>query len=186
MAKAITTNRLIIKPALDDSDKTEEILSRIIAADEFEFYFGTCNSETNRKNFTVNQSGFYNIFDRENNLVGYVGVHREEPDYEVEIYIFAQYRRRGFATETLSAIIGAAFSGKIEAITEDFEKIVSSVRKENLPSRAMMEKFGFVKGEEPTVFFIDTNQKFVNLKLVNYCITRERFSQLGTKFTDYA
>ena len=182
MGKVIAANRLILKPVLDDSDRTEEILLQIIAADEFEFYFGICNSETNRKNFTVKQNGFYNIFDRENNLVGYVGVHREESDYEVEIYIFAQYRRRGFATETLTAIIGAAFSGEIETITEDFEKIVSSVRKENQPSRAMMEKFGFVKGEEHTVFFIDTNQKFVNLELVNYFITRERFSKL----TDYA
>ncbi len=175
MEKVISTERLILKPTLDDIDKTEEILSQIIAADEFEFYFGIDNSEINRKQFSVYKKGFYNIFDRENNLVGYVGVHREETDYEVEIYIFAQYRRRGFAKETLSAIIDAAFSGEIEAITEDFEAIVSSVREENLPSRAMMESIGF--GEENQIFgfFIVDDMNFVNLKLVYYRLTREKF-----------
>ena len=99
MAKVIKSKGLILKPTLDDIDRTEAVLSQIIAADEFELYFGFEASEMNKKQFTLMKEGFYNIFDSKGTFLGYIGVHREEPDYEVEIYIFS---KNSFTGKTLN------------------------------------------------------------------------------------
>ena len=99
MAKVIKSKGLVLKPTLDDIDRTEAVLSQIIAADEFELYFGFEALEMNKKQFTLMKEGFYNIFDSKGSFLGYIGVHREEPDYEVEIYIFS---KNSFTGKTLN------------------------------------------------------------------------------------
>lgn len=169
----IKTERLLLKSTLTDIDRTKEMFSEISAANEIEAYFGI---PTKEEIFSIKFPGFFNIYHNEQ-YIGYVALHRDNnktDDYEAEIYIITRYRRQGFAEEALKALIGAAFCGDIIG---KVDRITSSVKQENAPSRALMLKIGFVQEKECVCFVVNEHQKFVALELVQFYLTRELFTR---------
>ncbi|MBR3834453.1 MAG: GNAT family N-acetyltransferase [Lachnospiraceae bacterium] len=182
----IETSRLIIEPA-SVVDKSGELANAIHEADEFEWYYGIEETEERLKQININFKGFYNIFDLENIFIGYVGFSREDEDYEIEIYILKEFRGLGYGKECLMTMLKEAFEGNIEdTVKEDFSRIISSVKVENVPSRSLMESCGFLenkeKGDLCILFRIPDDDEDVALGkpiyLAHYYITRERFLSL--------
>lgn len=186
----IKTKRLIIEPA-SAVDKSRKLAAAIHEADEFEWYYGIEETEERLAQIDINRKRFYNIFDLDNNFVGYVGFSEEEDDYEVEIYILKEFRRKGYGKESLMAMLKEAFEGNIaDTVKEDFPRIISSVKIENHPSRALMESCGFQENKEMGDFCIlfriptdededdDDRDLGTPIFLVHYYITRERFLSL--------
>ncbi len=74
-------------------------------------------------------------------------------------YIFKGYRKKGYATEALSCILQKIFGSELfverESIREGIitERIVSTVRRENVASQKMMEKLGFKRNENMAIGF---------------------------------
>lgn len=181
--RRIETERLIIESTFV-VDKSKELMHAIHEADEFEWYFGVEETEQRLMEASIRRKWFYNIFDRERNFVGYLGFHRDGDDYEIEIYIIKEFRQRGYARESLKAMMREAFAGNVmDTSKEDITRIVSSVRKENMPSRALMESCGFEPNKDVADFCIlfqvslDDDQLGEPIFLAHYCITRERFQQ---------
>ena len=186
LKKSIVTQRLLLEPAICD-DSSRELAEAIHKAGEFEWYFGVTETPERLRELSIKRKLFYNIFDSDRNFIGYVGFHKDEQWYEVEIYIIKKYRRRGYAKESLTAILLEAFNGRIEGVTEvEFGKVTASVRKENHASRALMESCGFQQNKEiglsllfPTDNEEDEEQelgKFIDL--VHYFITKEMFEEI--------
>ena len=175
--RRIETERLIIESTFI-VDKSKELVQAIHEAGEFEWYFGVEETEQRLKDASIRRKWFYNIFDRERNFVGYLGFHQDGDDYEIEIYIIKEFRRRGYARECLKVMMREVFEGNIiDTSEEDIARIVSSVRKENMPSRALMESCGFEQNKDVADFCIlfqvslDDEQLGEPIFLAHYCIT---------------
>ncbi|MBP3622425.1 MAG: GNAT family N-acetyltransferase [Lachnospiraceae bacterium] len=176
------TERLIMESA-HIVDKSKDIANAIHKAGEFEWFYGIKETKERLEMISINCKCFYNIFDREGKFLGYVGFSPEGEDYEVEIYIIKKYRRRGYATECLNRMIREAFLGSIEDIQDkNFTKIVSSVRKENIPSCALMEKCGFENSKAVADLCVlfhmmpdeEPDKMGAPIFMKHYCITREK------------
>lgn len=127
---------------------------------EFEFYFGVRETPGRLSEISINRELFYSIYEeKSSNLLGYLGFTEIENALEVEIYIFKEYRKRGYATEALSCILRKIFASELfverESIRERIktERIVSTVRRENIASQKMMEKLGFKRNENIAIGF---------------------------------
>lgn len=182
--RKIETERLVIEPAFI-VDKSKEFAKAIYEAGEFEWYFGLEETNERLKEISIKRKGYYNIFDKMKNFIGYLGFYRQDGDYEIEIYILKEYRRKGYAEESLKVMLGEAFEGNIIGTRkEDFTRIVSSVRKENLPSRMLLEKCGFEPNQEIAEFCMlfhispEDDELGKPIILANYYITRDKFMQM--------
>ena len=181
--RKIRTARLAIEPAFIE-DRSKELAEAIHLADEFEWYFGIEETFERLKELSIKRKMFYNIFDAERHFIGYVGFHREEDAYEIEMYILKQFRKNGYAKESLVAMLDEAFNGRIPGTKlEDFSKIISSVRIENHASRKLMESCGFEENKEIgfclLYYVADFDDELGNpIQLVHYYITRENFESM--------
>ena len=122
--RRIETERLIIESTFI-VDKSKELVQAIHEAGEFEWYFGVEETEQRLKDASIRRKWFYNIFDRERNFVGYLGFHQDGDDYEIEIYIIKEFRRRGYARECLKVMMREVFEGNIiDTSEEDIANLV--------------------------------------------------------------
>ena len=175
----IRTKRLILESATV-VDKTKEFLQAIREAKEFEWYYGMRETEENLNEVNISRERFYNIFDQDGNFIGYIGFSMEYKYYALELYIIKAYRRKGYAYESMMAIIKEAFEGNIPRMEKTrLSKIVSTIRKENEPSRLLMEKCGFEPEEKTsTICIVFPEADFDNpIFVVKYFITKERYEE---------
>lgn len=174
------SNRLILVDATID-DRSLEFARAIHSAGEFEWYFGIEETPERLIELKINKKGFYNILDMGGNFIGYVGVRYKDPEPEIEIYIIEEYRRNGYAKEALRVMLTKAFDEGFDGI--DIQKLISSVRKENLPSQKLMESCGFEQNKDigfcMLVFFSEESDEPISqpVELVHYYITREMFEK---------
>lgn len=112
----LKTKRLVLKPAWLN-DRSAEFAEAIHRAGDFELYFGIPESKLYLNMLSISRPMFFNVLDRKNgSFIGYIGFHREDSGYEVEVYILAPYRRYGYAKEALTAAIKAVFDGNLDGI----------------------------------------------------------------------
>jgi len=179
----IKTERLIIEPVLLE-DKSKELAKAIHEADEFEWYFGIKETEERLKELSINEEGFYNIFDSDKNFIGYVGFYKDTEFYNVEIYVLKSFRKNGYAKECLIAMMEEFFSGRVAGTAKyDISKIVSSVRKENIVSQRLLKACGFEENKEMDsclLFYIEDLDDELGepIQLAHYHITREKFKTM--------
>ena len=172
------------------------ILKReVVNANEFEMYYGLkCAPETLAQIDLADplffdivahdmSSGDMKIYD---GSVGYIGLTaRKDGVYEAEIYIYPKFRRRGYAEEAINMLLDRAFRGLLTEGSENIavREITASVRVENEPSRALMQKIGFEYDEKGILMPVVISEYALDgmLRLVNYRMTRERFERLAAR-----
>ena len=163
---------------LEDRFKEE-----IKAAGEFEIYFGVHETENNYAYIRLRRPLFYCIKIKKD-IIGYIGFTEEAGTLEPEIYIFKQYRNKGFGSRVLKKFIDIAFNegltkernGKEEKIFP--EKMVSTVRVENEYSRRMMTTCGFIENEEASAMFrvfIGEDGEFEPIDVKEYYLTKKQY-----------
>ena len=162
----------------------------IINANEFEMYYGLkCAPETLAQidladplffDIAINDmsDGDMKIYD---GSVGYIGLtERKDGVYEAEIYIYPKFRRRGYAVEAINMLLDRAFRGSLKEGSENVNvrEVTASVRIENEPSRTLMQRIGFELDEKGILMPIVISEYALDgmLRLVNYCMTKERFA----------
>lgn len=158
--RQVYTQHLLIDPKWHTGVDVR-IREEIHNSGEFEFYFGVKETPERLSEISINRELFYSIYEeKSSNLLGYLGFTPIENDsLEVEIYIFKGYRKKGYATEALSCILQKIFGSELfverESIREGIitERIVSTVRRENVASQKMMEKLGFKRNENMAIGF---------------------------------
>ena len=157
-------------------------------AGDFEAYFGIPASRKHYAEIELNRPMYYCI-KLDNQYVGYIGFNAGEGEgtLEPEIYIFQDYRRQGYGTLVLRAMVEKAFhdglpSEKWEECIDNPKifpsKLVASVRVENTPSQKLMEKCGFRENKDAVkaVRFItdNTSDKIIaGVEVLEYTIAKE-------------
>ncbi len=172
------------------------ILKReVVNANEFEMYYGLkCTPETLAQidladplffDIEIHDmpGGDMKIYD---GSVGYIGLtERKDGVYEAEIYIYPNFRRRGYALEAVNVLLDRAFCGLLKEDSESINvrEITASVRIENEPSRALMQKIGFEYDEKGILMPVVVSEYALDgmLRLVNYRMTKERFERLAER-----
>ena len=183
----------------DNGNRASFVLStlkrEIINANEFEMYYGLkCAPETLSQidladplffDIAINDmsGGDLKIYD---GSVGYIGLTARKDDvYEAEIYIYPKFRRRGYAVKAINMLLDCAFRGALKEGSESItvREITASVRIENEPSRALMQKIGFELDEKGILMPVVISEYALDgmLRLVNYRMTRERFERLAAR-----
>lgn len=176
---------------------TEVFKKEIKAAGDFESYYGTHETDDAYNRIDLCRPLFYCIKIKRN-FIGYIGFNGAENILEPEIYIFKQYRNKGYGTRVLNKFIDIAFKdGLLKEWREENKddkppkyirkkkllipsKIVSTVRVENVNSRRMMKVCGFEKNKEfaaKAVAFIneDNERDFDLIDVVEYYLTKEKY-----------
>ncbi len=172
------------------------ILKReVVYANEFEMYYGLkCAPETLAQ-IDLADPLFFDIVIHDmsdgdmkayDGSVGYIGLSERKDDvYEAEIYIYPKFRRRGYAEEAIGILLDRAFRGALREGSEGIavREVTASVRVENEPSRALMEKIGFECDEKGILMPVVVSEYALDgmLRLVNYRMTRERFERLAAR-----
>ena len=158
----IKIQELEIYPAFSwmSHDLNEEFKQALKAAGDFEQYYGIKETEDKYDEIDLRRPFFYSI---KNNgkFIGYIGFHGEDTALEPEIYIFKQYRNKGYGTRVLKRFVDLAFTDglvrtsreKKEKETVFPEKLVSTVRIENEYSKRLMLECGFRENKEVSHLF---------------------------------
>ena len=162
---------------LDDRFKTE-----IKTAGEFESYYGIPETDEIYDHIELRKPLFYCIKIKES-FIGYVGFNGDENALEPEIYIFKQYRNKGYGSRVLKKFVDMAFKDGLlkenkKAIIP--KKLVSTVRIENEYSRQMMKACGFVENNEAAAIFMgvisEDGEVFDPVEVKEYYLTKEQYS----------
>ena len=74
---------------------------------------------------------FYSI-KRNGKFIGYLGFHGEDTALEPEIYIFKQYRNKGYGTRVLKRFVNMAFTDGLMRVSRD--------KAEKKPGRLIIEQ----------------------------------------------
>lgn len=123
---------------------------------EFEQYYGVKETEDRYDMIQINQPLFWGIYVRDkekdiNAFIGYIGLPTGTDDFDIEIYIFKEYRRKGYGKIALQTLVEYAKEGRLKVydkITQEIKsyipkQIQATVRAENEAGRALMESCGF-------------------------------------------
>lgn len=180
----MNNKRLILTDATLD-DRSEEFAAAICEAQEFEWYYGIKETPEIYSEIKINRKGYYNIFDKKQRFIGYVGIHYEDEEPEIELYILKKFRRKGLAKETLTTILSHVFYEGIGG--KKLTKVIASVRSENTNAIKLMEHCGFKRNTAVAfcmkVFFCEEKDDPIGevLDVVDYFITREMFEEIYGK-----
>ncbi len=140
-ASVINTDRLVLK-SMTDSEWTD-IVDHVFDNDECRFQFGYEKSDDLRDMVAVPYREaviYYSVFLKDE-LIGYIGL---TPDTDnLEFYIVNEYRRNGYACETIRAFISLCVEGSITG--EPHNEFSAEVISENKPCIMLLEKLGFTK-----------------------------------------
>lgn len=141
------TSKLLLEPL--NQSEWENYLEHLDMYNEYYFQYGYEDKDELLPFIqTPGDMGIYYTIKKSgtNEMVGYVGITPEldELPYDnLEIYIFNEYRREGYAYEALSVIIDEYLRGRLtERIPQE---IVAETLYENKPTIYLLEKLGFVK-----------------------------------------
>lgn len=163
------------------------IREEIHVANEFEFYFGVTETLERLKEVSINRELYFSIYLKESNqLIGYLGFSENGDAWEPEIYIFKGHRGKGYGTEALKGMLYELLTeglvvkmdGKKENVVT--ERVVSTVRVENIASQRMMEKLGFQKLEKVACCFAgyinpEKEEDSSIFEIVEYAMTKQAF-----------
>ena len=164
----------------------EEFKRALKEAGDFENYYGIEETEDKYDEIDIQRPLFYSIKNY-GNFIGYIGFHGEDAALEPEIYIFKQYRNKGYGTRVLKRFVDIIFSdGLIKTSGEEGEKetvlpdkLVSDVRVENEYSKKMMLACGFRENKEAAATYrliIDENDSEVGfVEVSEFEITKEDY-----------
>ena len=175
--------------SVECGDKYDKIfLKEVKKAGDFEMYFGFPASRKAYADIHLNRPYFYCIR-LGGSYIGYIGfsVNEKENSMEPEIYIFQDYRNKGYGTKVLLKMAEIVFRDGLPNF-KDVEdetiicpsKLVSTVRVENIPSKKLMEKCGFnidPEVESDVLFITDLKkEEIVNaFEVHRYTLTKEDF-----------
>ena len=167
-----------------------QIQKEIHDGKDFEAYYGVPETEELLHSISVNGDLFYIIYVRDSNeMAGYIGFTEREESWEPEIYIFTKYRRLGYATEVLQVMICGLFAellmvernGEKERVKT--ERIVSTVKKDNIVSQKLLEKIGFqsdcdIASGFMLLFSDEEDDESYFFEIYRYFITKNMFFDL--------
>lgn len=180
------TTRLKLTPEWNEFIDLK-IQEEIHNSGEFEFYFGIQEIEERLKKLTINEELFYSIYESaDDKLIGYLGISERFDSWEPEIYIFREFRNCGYGTEALTALLHEFFAGELvvfengKKINIQVDSVGATVRSENIASRRMMEKVGFLKNEEIAEWlaFVSEDELMGEdsdfMPIVSYSLTKQK------------
>ena len=179
------------------SGVTEVFKKELKAAGDFESYYGIRETEDAYKEIDLQRPLFYCIKIK-GNFIGYIGFNGDENVLEPEIYIFENYRHKGYGSHVLKRFINIAFQeGLVKTWREENQgntspryiwkrervfptKLVSTVRVENTYSCRMMKACGFDENEDVATEFVafieETNDFDAGLiEVREYYFTKEQY-----------
>lgn len=179
---------------------TDEFKKELKAAGDFEQFYGVTENYGNYKVINLNRPLYYSIKIK-GSFIGYIGFNGDSDALEPEIYIFKQYRNKGYGTIVLKKFIELAFTdGLLRTWKEkntDAEhygyiwknelvhpsKIISTVRVENIHSQKMMLACGFHEINEMATIMIpylndEVKTKIGMLAVKEYELTKEEYRGL--------
>lgn len=85
---------------------------------------------------------YYSVFDgNKDEMVGYVGITPQNNN--LEFYIFAEHRNKGYGTLVVRCFVDACFAGLITG--EEIKEVVGETLCENQAAIRLLEKSGFKK-----------------------------------------
>ena len=127
----------------EDSKFIKQFKKILKDAGEFELYYGIPETEKVWSMIDLVHPLFYFI-SLDNTYIGYIGFSTyDEIIYEPEIYLFPEYRNKGYGTKILSYFIDTLSSVGIDGkIIKNFR---TDVRVENLVSQKMIMNCGFIE-----------------------------------------
>ena len=96
---------------------TEAFKKELKEAGDFEEYYGFDGTEDAYEAINLRRPMFYSI-KKKDCFIGYIGFwfHEDENKLEPEIYIFRQYRNKGYGTRVLNKFIDMAFKDGLPKI----------------------------------------------------------------------
>lgn len=171
---------------------TEIFKKEIKAAGDFESYYGVHETDKAYNKIDLRRPLFYCIKIK-GKFIGYIGFNNHENILEPEIYIFEQYRHKGYGTRVLKKMIDMAFKeGLVKEWREENEgagqsvwkkktlfpsQIVSTVRVENIYSRQLMKACGFNENKDVITEFVvfPGEEDFGSVKVVRYYLTKDQY-----------
>ncbi len=169
---------------------TEEFRKELKSAGDFENYYGFCGTDDDYNKIDLKRPLFYSLKIK-GKFIGYIGFSDYGDVLEPEIYIFKQYRNKGYGTKVLNKFIEIAFNdGLLKKWSEENKKgfcevkservfpvkLMSSVRVENIPSQKMMVKCGFKENTEPfciLVAFMNDNEIHDSVEVKEYVLEKK-------------
>lgn len=176
---------------------TDEFKKELKAAGDFEQFYGVTENDGRYKVINLNRPLYYSIKIK-GSFIGYIGFNGDSDALEPEIYIFKQYRNKGYGTIVLKKFIELAFTDgllrtwKEKNIDAEYygyiwknelvhpSKIISTVRVENIHSQKMMFACGFHEINEMATIVIpylndEVKTKIGLLAVKEYELTKEEY-----------
>ena len=141
---------------------------------EFEQYYGVKESDEKYDKIDLDQPMFWGIYVRDSakSIAGYIGyigvtVGDSADEFDIEIYIFRDYRRQGYGKIALSTLVEYLRDGRVKVYARDTDEINPfipkqikvTVREDNKASRTLMESCGFVIPKSlVTIMYVSENE----------------------------
>ncbi len=168
----------------------------IKAAGEFESFYGIREEDSFYDEIKLRRPLFYCIKIR-GEFIGYIGFAGDEDALELEIYIFEEYRNKGYGSRVLKKLIDVAFKEGLWKEKEEMtsilnppravwkeekvfpKKLISTVRVENENSQRMMKACGFIENTEVAAIFRgfigEDDEVFDPVEVKEYYLTKEQY-----------
>lgn len=178
---------------------TEIFKKELKEAGDFEEYYGFDGTEDAYKAIDLQRPMFYSI-KKKDCFIGYIGFwfHEDENKLEPEIYIFRQYRNKGYGTRVLNKFIDMTFKDGLPKIWREKNKegtlpryskreemiypskLEATVRVGNTYSRKMMTTCGFKEDECAAAEFLafigeGDARDCTMLEVKKFSLTREEY-----------
>ena len=156
---SIATERLTLSPFdmwLDERINRYFVQNK----EEFEKYYLEEYDEDDVRDYChpkLQKLGFAILLKGTNDLIGCVALNQNDSDvlYNLECYVMPEYRKYGYATEAVKALIDCAFDDKLVILQEtirigvfteetpNIKCISATISTKNIPALKLVEKFGF-------------------------------------------
>ncbi len=167
-----TTDRLVLRSIT--TREWRNFVIHAVEANEVLFQFA---HEIDEGFFERNKAPCYSIciyysihLHETDEMIGYIGF-CNDPNHpccnEIEYYIFKNFRRRGYASEAISALIEKLFAGEI--VDRYVDQVRAAVVWENEPSADLLWKLGF-RGDGGRFLQNDVIERI-------YCYKREEMEE---------
>lgn len=175
---------------------TETFKREIKSAGEFEMYYSIRETDGLYDEIRLRRPLFFCIKIR-GKIIGYIGFTGDENVLEPEIFIFKQYRNKGYGSRVLKKFVDMAFKEglwkeKKEIMLESNPprvgwqeekvfptKLISTVRVENEYFQRMMTACGFIENNDAAAIFRGYNSEddevFDPVEVKEYYLTKEQY-----------
>ncbi|MEM5773633.1 MAG: GNAT family protein [Anaerolineaceae bacterium] len=120
--------------------------------------------------YLENKDVFAIVYKPENKVIGHIAIHPDSETHladvkELGFVLNRAYQNRGIMSEVIRVVLGYLFNNGIS-------RVYACCFQENLPSKHLIEKSGFILEQEGTFFSSTLNQTFLSFE---YVYTRERW-----------